>query len=228
MLCVPSRSSVILFHRAVRLFFSCHCRNSFFYLVLCMGGLAKVKNFYSLHTRYFIRLPPIFSIDTINGRRTALLAFRCSGRNTKLFFRSFFCVVYLLYRLLLQTQNQSTFGSIVIYFSFIPNATFLLVWVSLFQVFSHPTFKFIFLCRTHLNAKLKKKIKRVTRNSGNYLFATVSLASTRYYLSMQRRGYFPAWLRHIDYASSCMYYVPLCVWLGMHNIFRVKEKRRID
>lgn len=47
MLCVPSRSSVILFHRAVRL---CHCRNSFFYLVLCMGGLAKVKNFYSLHT----------------------------------------------------------------------------------------------------------------------------------------------------------------------------------
>lgn len=57
MLCVPSRSSVILFHRAVRL---CHCRNSFFYLVLCMGGLAKVKNFYSLHTRYFIRLPPSF------------------------------------------------------------------------------------------------------------------------------------------------------------------------
>lgn len=216
MLCVPSRSSVILFHRAVRLFFSCHCRNSFFYLVLCMGGLAKVKNFYSLHTRYFIRLPPIFSIDTINGRRTALLAFRCSGRNTKLFFRSFFCVVYLLYRLLLQTQNQSTFGSIVIYFSFIPNATFLLVWVSLFQVFSHPTFKFIFLCRTHLNAKLKKKkIKRVTRNSGNYLFATVSLASTRYNIC-QCSGVVISQLGfaiQIMHQVACTTYLSVCGWV---------------
>lgn len=150
MLCVPSRCSVILFHRAVVFFFSCH----FFPL----GGLAKVKKLLLTIHPVLYSSSPIFSIDTINGR-TALLAFRCSGRNTKLFFAP--SSVLSVCCIDCYCRHKTSRHSVLLLSIFLLSPALLscLFGVSLFLVlfFPHPTFKFIFLCRTHLNAKLKKK-----------------------------------------------------------------------
>jgi hypothetical protein len=126
--------------------------------------LEKVKNFYLLHAVLYSCSPSFQSTQSTSfpSVRTKHLTF---------FSLLFPCVVCLLYRLLLQTQTSPTFGSIVIYFSFISHRYFScclcggLSGVSLF--FPHHTFQIHFSLPHHLNAKLR--IKRLKRNSGNYV-----------------------------------------------------------
>jgi hypothetical protein len=83
--CCVSQVVPSLFY-SIRLFvfFSCHCRNSFLFFSI-YGRAGKGEKLLLATHPVLYSSSPIFSIDTINGR-TALLAFRCSGRNTKLFF----------------------------------------------------------------------------------------------------------------------------------------------
>lgn len=214
MLCVPSRSSVILFHRAVRLFFSCHCRNSFFLFSFMYGRAGKGEKLlltthpvlYSssphLFNRHNQRPPHCFAgfslLWTKHQTFFSLLLLCCLfvvqivTADTKLVDIRFYCYLFFFYP---QRYFPSCLG-----------LSFSGFFSSHFQI--HFSLPHPFECQTKKNQTGDTKLWEL-------LFATVSLASTRYTIC-QCSGVVISQLGfaiQIMHQVACTTYLCVCGWV---------------